>query len=586
MKKKAAFALLLSLALLLAGCGEQAPVTPAAAEATAPTASPAPACDLDALAAASTAEAILARHGNVELTESDYFGAQSIVYLTKELISIRAGEAQALYCDGMQLEVDESMPAGILTTLVPDEIDFQDTLGYYRSVFSIDFDGETVLSAQSEDGQLRLVTKVDSPEETQKIIESYGLAYAEGDEVTWRYVFDAETQDALSMTLTAAMDGEETVFYTGEYRYDVSQEDAIAPFAEYFTGEPRRAVTIVYARGTESELSITVSLPKTLPFRVYAEGTINHDFYLDEEFTRLYEGSAADDYSDLILYIPEAPVTAEDQALFAELLEQNTAANVLTRHAAVQRRMTEHFEGEERPVSTVYLDAESYGAAFRNDHVEYIGTRGMVGTVGEDESEFYTTLMTPEDAAAFVQGSLSNYDLTFTADEWLAEVRREDGAIVMVTELKEPEGVRSLLEDLEESFGRTYEYSEGMAVLYTYRFDEESGDLLDGAGVLYEADGTEHLLNAVVCSYDAEPFDPAATSLAAWFDEDTERCEVTVVFAAGTSDEQSVVFSLPLGTHYDVVYQGNIGEIYADPAFTREFKDTVAEGDVTLYVKA
>ncbi len=195
------------------------------------------------------------------------------------------------------------------------------------------------------------------------------------------------------------------------------------------------------------------------------------------------------------------------------------------------------------------------------------------------------TLQTPEGHAeklAFYQTCLVLDD-----EEELAGLEERDGELFLATKLADKGVISTYLADTRAVYGHGYdaEVEDGTELEFTCSFDAESLEVKDARETLRMPDGSEFLLSSTDFSFDEAFPDLTAPGsvLAPLFDESVEQMEITVVFAPGTSEEETYVYTLPASVAVNFDY-GVPVEIYEDPACTVPFAGVNGRAAFTVYL--
>ena len=141
---------------------------------------------------------------------------------------------------------------------------------------------ETILETETDGSNLRVKTSA-PPENSQATLEKLGIAYTEGDSVTYEYLLDAETLLLLedTMTITHA-DGSLLEERKTTLTLDAEMPEIIQQLYDRLTSEDYLDVTIVLDPGTDAE--------KTYHCR-FVQGE-DMDAYLPDGYTTLYKDAA------------------------------------------------------------------------------------------------------------------------------------------------------------------------------------------------------------------------------------------------------------------------------------------------------
>ncbi len=287
----------------------------------------------------------------------------------------------------------------------------------------------------------------------------------------------------------------------------------------------------------------------------------------------------------------------DDQALFARLVSANSITERLSRHGSVQMVQTAMEGGAELGHMLIYTDANTYVSVWNDGfgllnsaEGSFIGGGLELMTGAEDHSVLIETFMPTNEYPLRVESYQSSMTMGVNGSETLVSVTEEGGTITVVTETDDPGQVRSRMEYQRQNYPSAREYADGTKLIYTYRFDAATSDLTDTTLVLQNAGGAEEIYSTDKYTYDAE-YDPAGpgSPFRSYFTEQGSSI-VTVVYASGTPEEQTMIYLLPDHVRFNTRYHGSIAQRYFDPAYTQLFEsDTGADefmpGEFTIYVR-
>lgn len=207
------------------------------------------------------------------------------------------------------------------------------------------------------------------------------------------------------------------------------------------------------------------------------------------------------------------------------------------------------------------------------------------------ESAFYTVNLydRQEDCESlFLQLYEEDYILVPETAVLLEAGVTDDGVFTALNEVTDPEIIRREMEKWPSMAG--LEPEDGTALRCAYRFDTEKKDLLHMEVYMTGPDGSIHPVFITGFSYDVTPYgsdpedDPFADYFAALADPAKTRM-VTVTFGAGTGEEHTETYTLPLGAKFRIRVKNVAAEaVYTDRACTQPFGEEDGTGDLELYV--
>jgi TPR repeat protein len=280
-----------------------------------------------------------------------------------------------------------------------------------------------------------------------------------------------------------------------------------------------------------------------------------------------------------------------DRAIGRDLLGALEAANsperIYLRHASQYRQENAYAEGERFFVTDHYSTADRVFYVFGEDYYCccITPTDFIYCYTGEMPMAL---LMPPEENAAEMRSYQSYITFGNFESETLDRIQERGGELIITTKMEEADAVRRYLEDKKTVYGDEFgtEYGKAEAVFYTYRADAQSLEMKELTEELQLTDGSRLLCETVTFAYDVPVPDPAApdSPLAPAFDETAEKKTVTVVFAAGTPEEQTCVYVLPESTFAFLRYHGMMRNGYEDPACTLLSMGSNGRTEFTLYV--
>ena len=283
-------------------------------------------------------------------------------------------------------------------------------------------------------------------------------------------------------------------------------------------------------------------------------------------------------------YATEATENGED--LLSALDAANNSEQILERH--VSQHIHEYvYSGGELFVETDhYCDAEHVYYVFGKDYSCYITPTGFIQYWADDGS-LDMLMMPPEEYVEALRDDQSFF--YFDGTETLDSVQEQDGELLITTKMEDADKIRFYLDEGKAAYdeGLEPEYEEGGMLISTYRVDAESLEIKECTEVLRLADGREVPLRTITAVFDVEIPDPAAPDnpLAPAFDEAAVKWKNTVVFASGTPEEQTCVFTIPEGVNGYVVYHGEDMDLYEDPECTQPFTGRNGRTEFTVYTK-
>ena len=287
-----------------------------------------------------------------------------------------------------------------------------------------------------------------------------------------------------------------------------------------------------------------------------------------------------------------AAPTDADRALFAELVEANSFAEVMKRHSSKQIEAAYYDENDEEIHSfTDYVDAGQFVYEASNGHGSIVmDLFYLVAGTNEKGPFLMEVFFDSEEAHQEELTDAQEYiSLSIAPEETLIEAMELNGCWYMTTEVTDADWVRARIESdaATSDIEPVYTYADGMSYTYSYTFDAETKDLLEIWTTLREADGTEHSYGLERITYDLD-FDVADSLFAPYF-EATEFCALHLVFAPGTPEESTMTYLLPKeGVYWTVEYQGEeyLGDIYTDPDCTQPYESGARPDEITLYIPA
>lgn len=283
----------------------------------------------------------------------------------------------------------------------------------------------------------------------------------------------------------------------------------------------------------------------------------------------------------------EAEPRINEENLLSEFEAANSPEQLLQRHATFCRHEDIYSRGELFFTDDMYVTAESAYYFFGEDYIRYITPTSDFDALTDDGIS--TVLMTPEENAAEMRANQSYF--SFTEHEVLQSFEEQDGELLFTTKISDADGVRDYLEMKQAVFGEGFEtdYGDGTEVICQYRADAADLTAFDLFETVRLPDGSELPVSHASCTYDEAVPDPAAPDsvLAPAFDETGETLQITVVFASGTPQEQTCLYTVPDGIQVYIYYNGEyISEVYADAECTQPFEDADDKKEFTMYVKA
>ncbi len=290
----------------------------------------------------------------------------------------------------------------------------------------------------------------------------------------------------------------------------------------------------------------------------------------------------------ILLVIPAAYATgaaANDEDLLSALDAANSTEQLFERHASQHRHESIYSGGELLVEINCYYDKEHVYYVLGKNYC-YITPTGFI-QYWADNGALEMLMMPPEECAEELKG----YQPFFYFDETeaLNSVQEQDGELLVTTEKEDADDIRAYLEVMKAAYGDEFEteYGEGAKLISVYHVDAESLEIEECTETMRLADGSEVPLRTITVAFDVEIPDPAAldNSLAPAFDEAAERRTITVVFASGTPEEQTCVFTIPEGIDGYVQYHGEYMDLYEDPECTQPFTGRNGRMEFTVYTK-
>ena len=291
----------------------------------------------------------------------------------------------------------------------------------------------------------------------------------------------------------------------------------------------------------------------------------------------------------ILLVIPAAYATgaaANDEDLLSALDAANSTEQLFERHTSQYRHECIYSRGELLVEIDRYYDMEHVYFIFGKEYSCYITPTGFI-QYWADNGALEMLMMPPEEYPE----KLESYQSYFYFDETeaLDSVQEQDGELLVTTEKEDADDIRAYLEVMKVAYGDEFEteYGEGAKLISVYHVDAESLEIKECTETMRLADGSEVPLTKITASFDVEIPDPAApdNSLAPAFDEAAERRTITVVFASGTPEEQTCVFTIPEGIDGYVQYHGEYMDLYEDPECTQPFTGRNGRTEFTVYTK-
>ena len=283
-------------------------------------------------------------------------------------------------------------------------------------------------------------------------------------------------------------------------------------------------------------------------------------------------------------YATEATENGED--LLSALDAANSTEQLFERHTSQYRHESIYSGGELLVEIDRYYDTEHVYFIFGKEYSCYITPTGFIQYWADDGS-LDMLMMPPEEYVEALRDDQSFF--YFDGTETLDSVQEQDGELLITTKMEDADKIRFYLDEGKAAYdeGLEPEYEEGGMLISTYRVDAESLEIKECTEVLRLADGREVPLRTITAVFDVEIPDPAAPDnpLAPAFDEAAERRTITVVFASGTSEEQTCVFTIPEGIDGYVQYHGEYMDLYEDPECTQPFTGRNGRTEFTVYTK-
>lgn len=284
--------------------------------------------------------------------------------------------------------------------------------------------------------------------------------------------------------------------------------------------------------------------------------------------------------------LPAFADAAEERDILVELEAANHVEKIFQRHTTLSRHEDIYFQGELVFGDDMYTTAETDYYFYGQDDIAFNTPTSKI--CHWPDGRVVMVLMTPEDYASEFAFYHTSY-LFFDDSEVLQAVEEQDGEMLITTRISDPDAVRAVFDNREEVFIDYVEneYSDGMEVVYEYLADVASLELKEMRGTVVLPDGSELPIIDTSFVYDAEIPDPTApdSPLTPAFDETGATRQITVVFASGTPEEETCVFTLPEGVGGFASYHGEYVQFYVDAACTTPFTGGDGKSDLTLYTK-
>ena len=549
--------------------------------------------DLDALFQANEPDVVMARHTSVRMDEdihlSDAETGTYVQFISKDLVANEGIGQKVLYVDGVGLMISEDDQNGMMATIYTDPANYEDMISS-DNFLGLGNEGETVTQSYAQDGSLFVTTEITDPLILRKNLEGLGREYQEGEEVVLHYVFDEQTKDVLSIEIVEQNGSSQESLAKTDYSYDVEYDKAGSPFADYFNAEKKRKMTITYAPGTGLEESITAELPKGIMFNVWCDGDWAQGFYTDPECTKLYETPAADDYSDLSLYVPSRyhEITDAEKAKVQELVAANSAEQMLSRNQSVTIETNTYHHNHVANYDTMYLDADTY---MENDSEGFalLAKKDIYLAVeqSDDDDVLVENYMESEDAYLDVMHEMQkNASLHLAEAETLSWYYADDDYIFVKTISQDGAALKESMEGQIANYGEdNYVYEDGMTAQWLYIFDAKTSDILENDSFIVEKNGKKHPFIFSTVRYDEAPLDVDDSPLASYFAQSSTR-KVIATFAPGMAEEVVKEFELPDGVYFWVIYKGMpVEAVYSDETCTQPFTRPET-GDMYIYISA
>lgn len=286
---------------------------------------------LKTYAEASTGKEILARHKN-------YVKKRSVYRDDKEVFGIRCHTGSDIYVqddsDGSTVLFNPERQVGIsknnaggqyITSFFEPASEATDSLERQRDIENIVLDEreKPVEMADANDGNLVITTEVKDAELVKDYLDyasSYGgYGYEDGATLTWRYTFDKDSKDLLSIEATLVdPKGTSHAFIEETYEYDVEDYDPAKegePFADYFAAledeTKARTLNVTFDPDGEEEHVVSYTVPLGTYANIIYNGEPVSTFYSDRECTKTVDFGGkpvVDSVEEDMLYVKKQDV--------------------------------------------------------------------------------------------------------------------------------------------------------------------------------------------------------------------------------------------------------------------------------------
>ena len=290
--------------------------------------------------------------------------------------------------------------------------------------------------------------------------------------------------------------------------------------------------------------------------------------------------------------------TEEDMARYKDLLEKNSAEQIMERNLDTYRSVCLTREeytstGETVYSSKKYRDQEIY-LELTDDNRAVCLTKDMELLVFPDSPENPIVYLYDETGhyAEALAATRKMFGLYLDEDWTLTATGEADGRLIFTTRNSDQMAVWNQLADLMQ-FDLSYE--EGTFIECRTCFDAETENWLTNETTICLPSGEHYCVTRESAAYDT-PFPDVEDTvlekpLKAYLnrnDDGTGMRTITVVFEPGSDHEKTVEYRVPMGVSFDIDCQGSLPEdFYTDPECTQVYDYTHMDTDdgITLYIK-
>ena len=215
-----------------------------------------------------------------------------------------------IYQNGKYLELTED--GGIWEMLIDSGETYQKILDERKESALGNIEGRTLTGIQEENGLVTMQASVTSSRIVKEWVNGdytkgrTPYEYQAGMTILYRYVYDAATGDLQEMTRTLReKDGTEELYDRVALTYDGDAYDvAASPFADYFTEDQFKTVTVVYEADTSNAYTMVYQVPMGIAYDVNYRGKLPKTIYWDADFTQVVEKFPLNE--DAMVYVKSA----------------------------------------------------------------------------------------------------------------------------------------------------------------------------------------------------------------------------------------------------------------------------------------